>query len=272
MVVRAVQHIRRMRGGAQSHLMRCDDGHYYVVKFQNNPQHPRVLANELLATRLAEQVGLSVPVPAVVEVSEWLIAHTPELSIQIAGETIAFTPGLAFGSRFVVAPFAGQVYDFVPQEVFDRVRNLREFLGMLCLDKWTGNANGRQAVFWRKSRERKYTACFVDQGYCFNAGEWNFPDSALRGVYPRNDVYHEARGWESFEPWLTRIEEMQEGPVFGCGEGVPPEWYGGDPDELERLLAELLTRRSKLRELIWAFKNSSREPFPQWTAKSVAVM
>jgi len=42
---------------------------------------------------------------------------------------------------------------------------------MLALDKWTGNANGRQAAFWRKGRERKYTATFIDQGYCFNAGE-----------------------------------------------------------------------------------------------------
>jgi hypothetical protein len=31
----AVQHIRRMRGGAQAHLMRCSDGHFYVVKFRN---------------------------------------------------------------------------------------------------------------------------------------------------------------------------------------------------------------------------------------------
>ena len=37
--VKAVQHVRRMRGGAQSHMMRCADGFYYVVKFQNNPQH-----------------------------------------------------------------------------------------------------------------------------------------------------------------------------------------------------------------------------------------
>jgi hypothetical protein len=27
--------VRRMRGGAQAHLMRADDGHFYVVKFQN---------------------------------------------------------------------------------------------------------------------------------------------------------------------------------------------------------------------------------------------
>ncbi len=45
MAVTAVQQIRRMRGGAQSHLMLGSDGHLYVVKFQNNPPHIRVLAN-----------------------------------------------------------------------------------------------------------------------------------------------------------------------------------------------------------------------------------
>ncbi len=67
-----------MRGGAQGHLMRCSDGHYYVVKFRNNPQHLRVLANEMLATRLAERVGLPVPGTEVVAVAAWWVAHTPE--------------------------------------------------------------------------------------------------------------------------------------------------------------------------------------------------
>ena len=52
-----------MRGGAQSHLMRCSDEAYYVVKFQNNPQGVRILANELLGTRLAARLGLRVPKP-----------------------------------------------------------------------------------------------------------------------------------------------------------------------------------------------------------------
>jgi hypothetical protein len=36
-VIQVKQHLRPMRGGAQSHLMFAEDGHYYVVKFQNNP-------------------------------------------------------------------------------------------------------------------------------------------------------------------------------------------------------------------------------------------
>ena len=53
----------------------------------------------------------------------------------------------------------------------------------------TCNADGRQVVFHKEMRERKYNASFIDFGYCFNAGEWSFPDAPLRGVYGLNDVY-----------------------------------------------------------------------------------
>jgi len=67
-----------MRGGAQSHLIRYTDGHYYVVKFQNNPQHRRILVNELLGTRLASRFGLPTAPVEVIEVSAELIRLTPE--------------------------------------------------------------------------------------------------------------------------------------------------------------------------------------------------
>ena len=64
-----------------------------------------------------------------------------------------------------------------------QVRNLAEFAGILAFDKWTCNADGRQVAFWKRNREHKFTASFIDQGHCFNAGEWNFPDTPLRGVF-----------------------------------------------------------------------------------------
>ena len=129
----AIQHVKRMRGGAQGHLMRCDDGHYYVVKFRNNPQHERVLANEFLATRLAERVGLPVPVAEVVDVTPWLVEHTAELTIVLGSNVIRVEAGLQFGSRFVVSPVEGQVFDYLPPEMLDRVRNLETFAGILAL-------------------------------------------------------------------------------------------------------------------------------------------
>jgi hypothetical protein len=257
-----------MRGGAQSQLMLGADGKLWVVKFQNNPQHVRVLANELLATRLAQTVGLTVPSSDVVEVTEWLIANTRDMHIELPrGQSEKYRAGLQFGSQFVGGLMPGQVVDYLPEQQLDEVRNLQEFAGMLVLDKWTGNCNGRQVVFDRKPRERKYRATFIDQGFCFNAGEWTFPDTPLRGVYARNRVYAGVTGWKSFEPWLSRMETMEAETLWGIAEIVPPEWYGGDTAVIERLTEQMLGRRGRLRELIGSFRDSNREPFPMWEKK-----
>ncbi len=263
MPIEAVQHVRRMRGGAQSHLMRGSDGHFYVVKFQNNPQHLRVLANELLATRLAERIGLPVPATKIVTVDEWLIQNTAELRVEISNP-VPCQAGLQFGARYVCDPAEAQVFDYLPESMLEKVRNREAFAGMLALDKWLGNANGRQAVFWKKAREKKYNVSFIDQGYCFNAGEWDFPDSPLRGVYARNCVYKDVRGWESFEPWLSHIEKFSPDVVREIAGEIPPEWTGNDWDALKSLTEAVIARRSKVRELITAFRNSSRQPFPAW--------
>jgi len=253
-----------MRGGAQSQLMLGADGKLWVVKFQNNPQHLRVLANELIATRLAAAVGLTVPQSDVVEVTEWLVANTFDMQVEGRGGRERYSAGLQFGSQFVGGLMPGQVVDYLPEQQLDEVRNLAEFAGMLCIDKWAGNCNGRQAVFERRPRERKYRATFIDQGFCFNAGEWTFPDSPLRGIYARNKVYARVTGWESFEPWLSRVESMEAGVLWEIAEAVPPEWYGGDTAVIERLMEQMLGRRSRVRELIASFRDSEREPFPMW--------
>ena len=273
MAVTAVQAVRRMRGGAQSQLMLGADGHLWVVKFQNNPQHLRVLANELIATRIAEAVGLTVPKSDVVEVSPWLVEHSPEMLVDgPRGTKERCVPGLQFGSQFVGGMMPGQVVDYLPEQQMDEVRNLGEFAGMLAVDKWTGNSNGRQAVYERKPRERKYRAVFIDQGYCFNAGGWDFPDAPLRGVFLRNSVYARVRGWQSFEPWLGRIESFPAETLGRIAEEVPPQWYGGDPRTLEQLMETMLRRRSRVRELIGQFHESSRDPFPNWgRAESIVV-
>lgn len=265
MATQAVQHIRRMRGGAQSHLLLCSDGHYYVVKFRNNPQHYRVLANEYIASKLARQIGVPVPDIDLVEVSEAFLAQNHELSFVLGNRRVRCEAGLQFGSRYVVSPLDGQVFDYLPPTQFYRIRNVEAFAGILAFDKWTSNVDTRQSVFGRALREKKYTATFIDHGYCFNAGEWTFEDAPLRGVFPRNEVYAAVTGWESFEPWMTRTEELGDACVWNVAQGVPPEWYGSNWGELESLVENLLRRRRIVRSLISAFRKSTRHPFPAWS-------
>jgi hypothetical protein len=261
----AVQHVRRMRGGAQAHLMRCSDGYFYVVKFQNNPQHLRVLANEMLAALLARLVGLPVPEPAIVDVSGWLVEHSPEMNICLTHTVVPCQSGLQFGSRYLVAtPWDGLVLDYLPVKMLDRLRNLHTFAGMLALDKWTGNTDGRQAVFSRRTRKQRYTATFIDQGYCFNGGEWTFPDNPLQGLYMHHQVYLGVTGWESFEPWLSRIGDMTISVITAAAEEIPECWYRGDSNGLSCLARTMQERSGKVRNLVAALRLSSGQPFPNW--------
>lgn len=263
MPILAVEHVRPMRGGAQAHLMRADDGHYYVVKFVNNPQHRRVLANEWLAARLARGLGLPVPPAALVEVPPRLVDGSPGLVMHIQGALVPCASGLQFGSRLPTADPHAPIYDYLPEPGLELIANLDEFAGMLLFDKWTCNCNGRQVVYCRTGPRQRLRVYMVDQGFCFNAGDWTFPDSPLRGVYSRNRVYAHITGWSSFEPWLGRLEGYAEEAIYAAGEELPPEWYG-PWEELQRLLEQLVRRRSRVRELVWAVKSSPRAPFENW--------
>jgi HipA-like protein len=269
--IQAVQHVKRMRGGAQSHLMRASDGNFYVVKFQNNPQHVRVLANELFATRLAAFLGLPVPDVQIIEVSQQVIENNPELSIRIADQFLPCIPGLHLGSRYAADLAGDLVFDYLPESLFERVNNRQDFARVLAFDKWTGNCDGRQAVFTKKSRQRGYQAVFIDQGYCFNAAEWTFPDLALHGVYYQNHVYEQVTAWEAFEPLLSRIEGLDYGELWRCATEIPHEWFEHDGEGLFSLIETLHLRRPLVRHLISAFRNSSRNPFPQWNEAHVAI-
>jgi hypothetical protein len=118
--IAAIQHVRCLRGGSQSQLLRASDGLYYVTKCTNNPQHVRVLANEMMATRLGALLGLPVPRVTTIEVCSWLIENTPELRVDLAGVQTAFQPGLHFASEYVINPADGSLFDYLPESLFKR--------------------------------------------------------------------------------------------------------------------------------------------------------
>ena len=267
--ISAVQHLRPLRGGAQSHLLRASDGAWYVTKFQNNPQHIRVLANEMLATRLGLALGLPMPRVEVIEVSDWLIEHTEDLRINLGGPRIPCRSGKQLGSQYVGPASPDQPLDYLPNELLHRVVNVGDFARVLVLDKWTCNSDGRQAIFSKARRTRRYAVTFIDQGYCFNAGEWTFPDSPLRGAYANNCVYEDVMGWEAFEPVLSRAEEMDAQAIWRCAAEMPEEWYEGDRGGLRRLVETLHHRRATIRKLITEFRESSRNPFLNWRGMAI---
>ncbi len=260
----AIHHLRRMRGATQPHLMLAADNRRYVVKFRNNPVHPRILANELLATRIALSLGLPMLPVEIIEVSDWLIGHTPQLRIEIDKRIVPCSGGLHLASRYA-ADHDEPILEQLPRRLRPKLANRAAFANVLAFDKWAGNCDNRQAVFVkRNSKPVRYGAVFLDQGECFNAAQWTFPDLPLMGAYDGDWVYPSVTGWDAFEPTLSRLESLDITDLWNIAVEVPQEWYQHDGAAMARLIETLDKRRVLIRDLITRFRRTARSPFPNW--------
>lgn len=284
MPVTATRFLRKMRGGAQAHLL-CGGGAdgqaCYVTKFTNNPQHRRVLVNEWIGAHLMAALGLATPEVAVVEVTAEFLQAAPEIFLESGSARQPVRPGWHLGSRFPGDPLTDAVYDYLPDSLLGNVANLDAFPGALAFDKWTGNADARQAIFFRRrlrdwlpdresSPQRKgFIAQMIDHGYLFDGPNWCFRDAPLQGFYPRAVVYSAVRSMDDFEPWLTRIRHFPESAVDEALRGLPPAWVEDDEDALARLLEQLMARRARVADLLLTAVRARPAFFGSWRGETL---
>ncbi len=265
-----------MRGGAQAHLLECDDGHFYVVKFQNNPQHRRVLVNEWIASVFLRYLQIPGPDTAIVNLPADFLAANPDVCMQFGKSRVPPEAGWHFGSAFPGDPARIAVYDFLPDVLLEQVVNLKDFLGMLAFDKWVGNADARQSIFFRarlkqfapaharEPQQKGFVAYMIDHGYVFNGPHWTYVDSPLQGLYFRPMVYQRVSSFNDFQPWLDQVVHFPEEVVDDACKQLPPQWIAGDEAALEALLTKLMQRRKRVPELIRESGGKRLNPFPNW--------
>jgi hypothetical protein len=276
MPINARRHVKKMRGGAQSHLMEGDDGCFYVVKFLNNPQHRRILINELVCSVFLRYLQIPCPDAVLIGITPEFLGENPQASLQLGSVTIAAPAGRHFGSKFPGDPAKLAVYDFLPDILLQQVNNLSDFRGCLVFDKWVGNADARQSIFFR-ARLREWAAAesthhlklgfvalMIDHGFAFNGPHWDFPDSPIQGLYTRKLVYETVRSLDDFQPWLDQVVHFPEEMIDQAYKQAPPEWIDGEEDAFERLLEKLLRRRKLLPDLIADCRKAKSNPFPNW--------
>jgi hypothetical protein len=273
--VEAVEFVRRMRGGSQSQLVRCSNGGYYIVKFQNNPQGKRVLVNELIATLLGKHLGLPVAEVAIVNVRESLIRYTEDAVVQLEGGRTPYQHGLCFGSRLIgdTDRHGHLCHGVLPDFAQDRITNLRDFVGMLVFDTWACNVDNRQAVLMPEPEGNHLMAVMIDNGNCFNGSKWTLPDRPTSGLVCGGRVYHNVESIDDFDPWLSKLERETDISVLRrIGEMVPEDWYDGDKDSLDRLLFELQYRCKTVRSLLRRTIRRRPSEFPRfWSSRNERV-
>ena len=183
----------------------------------------------------------------------------------VRGGRERYAAGLQFGSQFVGGLMPGQVVDYLPEPQLDEVTKP----GGVCRDAGASISGRATATDGRRCLNASRASGSIarrlsTRGSASMRASGTFPDSPLRGVYARNRVYARVTGWESFEPWLSRVESMEAETLWRSPRQVPPEWYGGDTTVIERLMEQMLARRSRVRELIAVVSGFEPEPFPMW--------
>jgi hypothetical protein len=264
-----------MRGGSQSHLVEADDGHHYVVKFLNNPQHRRILVNELVSAVFLEYLGIASPPASIIRVTDDFLRKNLDVHLTVGTRRVEVETGWHFGSRYPGHPDRTPVYEYLPDALLPSVVNLEEFRAILVFDKWTGNADGRQSVFYRAMVRDAYTpgrrpgfvTSMIDHGFAFNGPNWEFCDSPLQGLYARRIVYEGVRSLDDFQPWLDLVRHFPEEVVDSALKRLPPDWIEDGQYDLERLMHELMRRRERVPELIESCREGRNNPFPAWGSR-----
>ena len=214
----------------------------WVVKFQNNPQHKRILVNEFIASRIAERLGLSVPAVTPIYTDSW--------AQPTSTGTHAHSPNPQCGIRYAGGLLPGLVRDWRAGDCLRQVRNRGELPGIALLDLWLRNTDRRQMVLSRTARESTYRAIFIDQGFCFGGPEWslNVPGCAYRFVKTCEGFKLPTR--RGFEHWLSLIEGLKQWDFDEIVRGVPSEWLQNEQEAFEDLFRDIEMRRRQLRSLL----------------------
>lgn len=252
--------MRAMPGGAQAKLVLADDGHYYVVKFTNNPQHRRTLINEVIATSLLR--ALALPAAAFIPIAfDAAFLQRHPISMEYGSRSVPVPVGLHYGSRY---PFRSldrspRVYDCLPATVLRTTRFTEVFLGAYVADQWMSNTDRRQVIFYRNSRQQ-WRIELVDHGRMFGGASWAFVNSFGWGTFVDPAVYERASSFDQVETWIERIRLLPESIFEASRRLVPSEWIECDEGALQSMLTELIGRRRNLPRIVEAAMSHAKSP------------
>jgi hypothetical protein len=238
-------------GVSRAHIMMCDDGNKYVVKFvKTNPTPNRTVVNELVAGCLANHLGLPNPQTVLVSISSDFIANSIELTQD------GVQAGLHIGSKYV----SGQNFNKFSQQ-YARGRTLSngdDLYGVIVFDNLVLNVDrnnsGNNLLDLLQNNEAYYR--MIDFGHCFTGDSWTIAVLQAR----KEDTHIVECFWyisentlqpDKFEAWFTLIEGMPDEDVERILQDIPEGW--AIPTEERSALKDLVSfRKSRIRGIVSA--------------------
>jgi hypothetical protein len=113
-VQQAIRYVQPLREGGSLPAVVATDAGLFVVKFRGAGQGPKALIAELIVGLLAQQLGLPVPDPALIEIAPTFGRAEPDPEIQ---EILSGSHGINVGARYLDGAF--NFDSFAAREIID---------------------------------------------------------------------------------------------------------------------------------------------------------
>ncbi|HZY61875.1 MAG TPA: HipA family kinase [Edaphobacter sp.] len=227
-VIRAKDLIRKMHGGSQAILIRGDNKELYVVKCNNNPQGPNLLANEMLGSEMLRCVGLPSPPWTAILITDEFLHHNQNLHFECSSGLKPIRSGIHFGTRFLSQIEGVEVYDFLPGSFRRRIANAADFLGIYIFDVWANHHDHRQAVYVSRFEDRIINAHFIDNGHLFGGPYWGIEEKYGTAMCLDRNLYTTPWDDKAINEWISRFEISISQHLYRIVKRVPQDWYKGD--------------------------------------------
>lgn len=236
-----VQVVKKLKGGSQSRLVRCDDGKVYVLKMHPNPQGNNVLANEALGAILLSALGFLVPAWRPITINLKALRLFPELIMESTDGTKLPACGLHFGSEYLGGA-QYDLFDFIPEGY--RIRNSGQVAAINLFDLWANHHDDRQWMYRRIKNQGLYDAICIDNGHLFGGPGWSDKAEMSLKLWSRYFQRPLVSECVDMERWLNVFEARIPRLLYEAMPVIPPEWYEGD---IYALCARLIQRLECLR-------------------------
>lgn len=237
--------VRALPGNSKAHLASADDGHLYVVKNVENPEGTRSLWNEWIANRLFAELGISVPVTA-------LLHARSEFDAPLSGRNQvrpSIPRGVHFGSKLPANPGEQAIWDFLPAKLLPQLTNRSDFTKALVIDCLLGKTEHRQAIFIR--RPGGFVAYFIDHGSVFSGASWRWPSVHRDCLYFDSRVYDPVTFSSAFAETLTAVQDLSSAKLREIAFGAPSMWLGSTrQSDVESLIISVLDRIPRLGKIV----------------------
>jgi hypothetical protein len=241
-----------MRGGSQPDLVLTDNG-WYVVKWQQNAQHRRVLINEVLGAELLKMLNIESPGWGLVHADEKFLAEPLRTPIQLGSHSVAIQTGWHFGSRVPVNPETTAIYDSLPALLMKRVANRHQYLRVSVFDRWVDNTDQRQSILYRPARNRALRGAMIDNGHAFgfDGRDWCMRNRAMISRDSSfSGLFSLAEADEQIDSAIRDIQSISLAALERIRRLLPQPWVKNDEAALTSLFSDLIKRARTLPEMV----------------------